>query len=137
MEDTLDGNRSHSRPKFAVLLFWGGLIALFLSSEWLPLHITEGSSYALFSKISINVLVALWVHYDAVSRNWDKQRANIYATLSVALTELVVPIYLVKSRGWKGALRATVYFILYLVVALTVTVLLDQIASAVLSDASA
>jgi hypothetical protein len=90
---------------FAIKLFWGTLAAVLLFSLFGPRQAADSNAFHLLAKIVLNVNVALWVYADGRARGFapDSFRFNLFVTGSALLTEIVVPVYLVKSRGWKGA----------------------------------
>ena len=76
-----------------------------------------------------NGLIGFWVHADAKTKGFDIQRRGFYMAFAIVLTEIAVPVYLVKSRGWKEAGKTSMRFVLYLCVALVLAAVLQTILS--------
>lgn len=101
-------------PRTAALMFWVGVLMVFSIEKTLPGEVIESTSYAIGVKVILNLLVAFWVYVDATSREWEKERITLYSIFSVTFTEITIPIYIVKSRGWKEAGKSVLRFLLYL-----------------------
>jgi hypothetical protein len=115
------------KPKVAAALFWLSIIILYLLESSLPSQITENEFYVLGIKIALNLTVAAWIYLDAKDKEWDEERARLYAAIAVPLTEIIVPIYLVKSRGWIGAGKSVLRFCLYSAVVLIVLTIMHML----------
>lgn len=94
-----------------VALFWAGLVLLLTLIAFLPKDVTDNRWFTLSLKGVFNVLVALWVAADARAHHFEEETVKWYMHLSIVLTEFTVPVYLVRSRGWGGALRACLWFL--------------------------
>ncbi len=114
------------RPGQAAWIFWVGLFLLgTVDGYLLPETVTEAAWFVIAFKTSVNALVALWITADARSRGWNSERVVFYGVFAMMLTEVVIPVYLVKTRGWKGAGRSALRFIGYLILFLAVMIALD------------
>lgn len=52
---------------------------------------------------------------------------GLAAGMTMLLTEIMLPVYLVRTRGWRGAGRAVLRFALQLFAMAVALVLLDQL----------
>ncbi|MES1940414.1 hypothetical protein T5B8_09231, partial [Salinisphaera sp. T5B8] len=103
-----------------VLLNSGGW-SLHSLKSW-SLRYSRGSSlpssragwYLITSKLVLNGLAVVWLYADAKSRGWHADRIGLYVSIAAILIELVMPVYLIRSRGWRGALITVLRFCLYL-----------------------
>lgn len=114
------------------ILFWSALVVFLAIATFLPKSLSGSGWLALVEKITLNLLVALWVLADGRAHKFEAERLQSYAIFSALLTEIALPIYLVKSRGWKGAGKTSLRFIGYLAVILTVTFVCFAIVAGVL-----
>ena len=90
--------------------FWGGLLLLMLLQTFLPPAILKANGLTFALKFLVRLLAGFWVYADALARNWEDQRARGYLLASAIIPEIAVPVYAVKSRGWKGAGLLTLKF---------------------------
>jgi len=109
-------------------LFWAALMLILFLLAFLPTEVTDNRWFALSWKVAFNLFVALWIAADARAHNWEEERVKWYMHLSIALTEFTVPVYLVKSRGWKGAAEASLWFLGYLLLAMVFVVIVGMLA---------
>jgi hypothetical protein len=116
----------------AVILFWSALVVFLAIAAFLPKSVSGSGWLALAEKITVNLLVALWVLADGRAHKLEAERLQWYAIFSALLTEIALPIYLVKTRGWKGAGKTSLRFIRYLAVILAVTFVCFAIVAGVL-----
>ena len=98
----------------AALGFWIILFLFVLLKRTNVDEINNSVVYTLIFKVILNFMVAFWLYVDAKSRGWQKKNINTYLLLSILITEFIVPIYIVKSRGWKGAVKTSMRFLIYL-----------------------
>ena len=100
-------------PTAVALLFWVVVVLLIVTETKRP-ELVSGNEYSiLVQKLVLNAVAAVWIYTDAVTRKWDYERAKWYAIFGAFLTEITLPIYLVKSRGWKGAGVTVLRFVAY------------------------
>ena len=100
-------------PTAVALLFWVVVVLLIVIETKRP-ELVGGNEYSiLVQKLVLNAVAAVWIYTDAVMRKWDYERAKWYAIFGALLTEITLPIYLVKSRGWKGAGVTVLRFVAY------------------------
>ena len=100
-------------PTAVALLFWVVVVLLIVIETKRP-ELVGGNEYSiLVQKLVLNAVAAVWIYTDAVTRKWDYERAKWYAIFGALLTEITLPIYLVKSRGWKGAGVTVLRFVAY------------------------
>lgn len=112
-------------PSFGAGVFWV-LVMVFVSGESLfPALWIDTFWYEVTWKVCLNGVIALWVYLDASARNWSEERTRFYALFSMMLTEIVVPVYLVKSRGWKQAGLSVLRFLFRFCIFLLALTLLE------------
>lgn len=120
------------RPWQAAWIFWVGIFLVgAIDGYLLPEAATESAWVVIGFKAAFNALVLLWISADARSRGWDSERVLFYGIFAMVLTEIAVPVYLVKSRGWKGAGRSALRFLGYLVLLLIAVLALEACAEAI------
>ena len=106
----------------AAALFWTGVVVFLGLLEFLPESITDRRWFTLGWKAAFNLFVMLWVIADARARDFGEERVKWYVHLSAVLPEFTVPVYLVRSRGWRGAIKAAMRFFGYLFLAAALVV---------------
>ena len=109
-------------------LFWVSLMLFLLLLAFMPTEVTDNRWFVLSWKAVFNLFVALWMAADARAHNFEEERVKWYTHLSIVLTEFTVPVYLVKSRGWKGAAKASLRFLGYLLLAMVFVVIVGMVA---------
>lgn len=114
-------------PWWAAALFWLGIIAMVLADALLPAAIVDSGGYAIGVKVTVNMLVGLWVLADGRSRGMSEHELGLAAGMTMLLTEIMLPVYLVRTRGWRGAGRAVLRFALQFLAIAVVLLLLDQL----------
>ena len=102
------------RPQRAAALFWLALAASVLVDGYLALPFSRAGWYLITNKLVLNGLAVVWLYADAKSRGWHADRIGLYVSIAAILIELVMPVYLVRSRGWRSALITVLRFCLYL-----------------------
>jgi len=83
--------------------------------------------YIIVATILLRVFIGLWVFVDAHAYKFSSQRKTTYATLSMFIGEIVLPVYLVKSRNWKGAVKTAVNIFGVFIIFLLLSVLLQAL----------
>jgi len=116
----------------AVILFWSAFVLFLAIAAFLPKSVSGSGWLTLTEKIILNLLVGLWVLADGRAHKFEAERLQYYAIFSALLTEIAIPIYLVKTRGWKGTGKTSLRFIGYLSVILAVTFVCFAIVAGVL-----
>jgi len=92
------------------LIFWiscAGIVLLtssFQSDTW----------FKILQRVLVPGVISYWVIIDSYNYQWKKERSAKYALFSFFLPPIAVPIYLVKTRGWKGLGKFIWNFSLYL-----------------------
>lgn len=114
-------------PWWAAALFWLGVMAMVLADALLPSTVVDSGGYAIGVKATVNMLVGLWVLADGRSRGMPEHELGLAAGMTMLLTEIMLPVYLVRTRGWRGAGRAVLRFALQLFAMAVVLLLLDQL----------
>ena len=119
----LSGAAARPRARLAAWAFWIGLCAMLVLYL---LGYPDGSApvwMRALLKAAFNALAALWIHADARDRGWGAGGALAASVCGLVLVELAVPVYLVRSRGWRGALRTLPGFVLRVVLTLLAAML--------------
>jgi hypothetical protein len=83
------------------VLYWLSVIVLGYFDRFFPTPSPSTSGYYALTIIITTCIVFMWFHYDARSRDYaysGKLRLGVLLCAAFA-----VPVYLVKSRGWKRA----------------------------------
>ncbi|MGD8526818.1 MAG: hypothetical protein PVJ63_11255 [Thioalkalispiraceae bacterium] len=106
-------------------LFWSFLVVSLLFDEYGAPNITSAGWYPWIAKIALNSIAAWYIYVDAT--RYAHINRELYSSLSVPLTELVYPVYLVKTRGWTGAGLWLLRFTGYLLLAVAFTATTDAI----------
>ncbi|HEY5899806.1 MAG TPA: hypothetical protein VIV54_19725 [Burkholderiales bacterium] len=105
------------RPKSAVL---GFLAALSFMSPMVEALVTGRvetfSAYGLIETLVSLVLLFTWYHLDKRERDYRAGRLMNAGMLAAAV--IALPIYLVRSRGWKQGMIAIAIAALYLALTL-------------------
>lgn len=105
------------RPKSAVL---GFLAALSFMSPMVEALVTGRvetlSAYGLIETLVSLVLLFTWYHLDKRERDYRAGRLMNAGMLAAAV--IALPIYLVRSRGWKHGMIAIATAALYLALTL-------------------
>ena len=57
----------------------------------------------------------------------SEHELGLAAGMTMLLTEIMLPVYLVRTRGWRGAGRAVLRFALQFLAIAVVLLLLDQL----------
>lgn len=109
-------NRAASVQNTAIL-FWVVLGMYLLFESYAPASVSSDSTYSILAKTLVRAAIALWAYADARARNYQREWLIILMIVTINLPEIVVPVYLVISRGWKGAAKSTLRFIGYLLLA--------------------
>lgn len=104
----------------ASIIFWVmlGLYLLFVS--YVPITISSDSKYYLLAKTLVRAAIALWAYADALARKYQRDWRIILFVVTINLPEVVVPVYLVISRGWKDAAKSALRFFGHLLLAFVV-----------------
>lgn len=118
------------KPGAGVAIFWLGLFTLLVGDHLLGAAVTESVWYAAGLKLALNLLVVIWLLSDSSRWGWEAPRVQLYAILSMLFTEICVPIYLVKTRGWKGAGKSVLWFLGYSVLFIIALLIVDPISKA-------
>lgn len=106
----------------ATFLFWFTSATIFFVVSYAPATVTGIKWLGLVAKMIFKLTIGLWVHADGRTRNFNDtpyvvQWRNMYIGLSILIPEISLPIYLVHSRGWLGAVKSTLRFAGYLLLA--------------------
>lgn len=119
------------RPKFSafidmrlelrtsIALFWGVLMLILILNAFAPSSVSENGWLKAAEKIMLNSAVAIWLLADGRARNLSEECLRWYLPFSILLTEFTILIYVVRTRGWKGAVTSSLRFIGYLLLAAT------------------
>lgn len=91
------------------LMFWISLAVMMLIGQFFKFD----AWYLSLQKVLVPGFIGYWVQLDAIEREWEKERVIKYAVFSLFFPPITVPIYLVKTRGWKGLGRFIWNFLLY------------------------
>lgn len=114
------------KAEMAALLFWISLALLGYEDLIIPDDLRKLFWYEVARRLFLSFTIALWVYCDALARGWDKDRISLHMGFVVLLTEIGVPVYLVQSRGWRGAgktvLRFVVRFIVFAIMMALLTI---------------
>jgi hypothetical protein len=97
--------------------FWAMLGLFLLFESYAPVSISSDSKYYIFVATLVRATIAFWAYADALARNYQRDWRIILMMGSIMLWELVIPVYLVISRGWKGAAKSCLRFAGYLLLA--------------------
>jgi len=92
------------------LMFWFSLAGIILLNSFFQ----SNTFYTVVQRVLVPGLIGYWVINDASERGWEKGKINNYAFFSFFLPPITIPIYLVKTRGWKGLGKFIWNFSLYL-----------------------
>ena len=103
-------------PNAIAVFFWLYISIEMILGDKITITAFDESTFIIFQKIVLNLFVALWVYFDAKKHDFDGQRRSVYAATAVIISEIVLPVYLVKSRGWHGAGKTVLRFIAYLLI---------------------
>ena len=116
-----------TNPTAVAFLFWVAVVMLIVIETKRP-ELIDGNEYSiLVQKLVLNAVAALWIYSDAVTRKWDYERAKWYAIFGTLFTEITLPIYLVKSRGWRGAGVTVLRFVAYSFLAVVFIVIANRV----------
>lgn len=99
------------KPVYAALGFWILLAMSVLITRYTSQDMTEATWYSLTERTLLRLPIALWVFFDAEDRLFEKSRRDIYASMSLIVPEISIPIFLVKSRGWREAGKSVLRFL--------------------------
>lgn len=116
-------------PRTAAFLFWIALAAFLLFSLNFPKEVSNHRWFLFGAGLIPRAFMGVWVLVDAKEYEFSAQRRGNYGALSIFLGEIVVAIYLVKSRGWKGAGKTLLRILGYLAAVVLSTALLQTAVS--------
>jgi hypothetical protein len=102
--------------KKAEIIFWVVLTFLLILTSVFPN--ASGHLFGrIFKKFILGCSVALWVYCDSKSfKEITQEKANAYSIMCVMLPEIICPIYLFSTRGFKRGIIGLCKFILKLLV---------------------
>lgn len=95
---------------------------------FLPDSLTDKPWFTIVCRLAFSLTTALWVAADAQAHRFAEERVKLYTAFSGGLPELAVPVYLVKSRGWKGAANTSLRFAVIVFIAASAIILLGSVA---------
>lgn len=106
-------------PRNTTILFWFAFAIYLLCSSYIPAGTIESRWLILLLGTLFLTTIGLWMVADGRSRKIEEKWLRVYftGTLIFPLVVLVLPVYLVHSRGWLGAARSTLRFAGYLLLA--------------------
>ena len=102
-------------PGKAAWVFWLGLGILLLTIEFLP-SLDDSILLGAVIRVVFGLLVVTWVWSDGMARGWQADRVLFFVIWAMLIPEIFVPLYLVRSRGWRGAFVSLWRFGLYLLI---------------------
>jgi len=88
------------------IVFWVGLSAYILAFLSLPPAIRDNQLIDGFITLALRAIAGIWVFADSVKYNLSSKSRVLYGYFTVLLLEIVVPLYLIKTRGWKDGFKA-------------------------------
>ena len=92
------------------LLFWISLASVILLNNFFQ----NDTWFKILQRVLVPGLIGYWVIIDSYNYQWKKEKSAKYALFSFFLPPITVPIYLVKTRGWRGLGKFIWNFSLYL-----------------------
>ncbi|MBI1425773.1 MAG: hypothetical protein GC149_20295 [Gammaproteobacteria bacterium] len=114
-------------PRLASQILWATFVGVMLVLANINREFPGNHWYITAAFLMLRVLIGVWVFVDANEHKFSIQSRSNYGLLSIFLGEIVLPIYLVKSRGWMGAWKTVVQMLGFLVIALLSSVLIQAI----------
>ena len=106
-------------PRNTTILFWSAFALYLLYSSYVPPGMIESRWLILLLATLFLATIGLWIVADGRSREIGGKWLRVYFAGAVIfpLVALVLPVYLVHSRGWAGAAKSTLRFTGYLLLA--------------------
>ena len=114
---------NRNKSLFIFYLFWSSLSIIVLAR----LFYSDIGWIKTAQTWIVPVFSGYWVQTDAIEQKWEQKRATIYGVLSFFIAPIAVPVYLVKSRGWKQASIITARFLLYSIIFLLSMVIIKNV----------
>lgn len=113
-------------PRIPIIVFWVVFISIMTVDEHVAAEIIKSTPYRLSTKLILNICITYWLVVDALAKGmYDRENLNLYIVGSVLVTEIALPIYMVHSRGWFGAVKTMPKFTIMALAAAVVMALID------------
>lgn len=107
-------SQKYPHPIWGAMVFGLTLCAIVVSKDTLPQQFLNTTSFRALSKSAFIISIAVWILFDALKKGWALERATNYGLLCGFLFPIGVPYYLVRSRGWIGALKSLGLVFIYI-----------------------
>lgn len=114
-------------PRLASQIFWATFVVVMLVLANIDREFPGNRWYITAAFLMLRVSIGVWVFVDANEYKFSILSRRNYGLLSIILGEIVLPIYLVKSRGWVGVWKTVVQMLGFLVISLLSSVLIQAI----------
>ncbi len=107
-------------PRNVAIVFWFEFACFLLYTSYIPAGAIESKWVIYLLRALVLATIGMWVVVDGRARGIEQGWLNQYLMGTMFLAGVAVPIYLVHSRGWRGAARSTLRFIGYLLLSFIV-----------------
>ncbi len=116
--------------KFFAILTWSLFVAMLLTDQHVSPEVLESWYYRGGWRAVIMLCCIGWMRFDSAERGQADPK-NYYPLLLIP--ELMVPLYIIRRRGWRQFLVWLLKFALFLFSAITTGIAIDSISRALLN----